>query len=332
MSPISVQSGVTRTVRSRRPHRWLAGAAGRGPAGYRDRSRHAATAVAGDAVVAGVATATARVAPVSASGAAVAARTGQPYLALGGSSIGRVQSGHLGELPVAAAGHEQRRKKRLRRGGRDERGPTVGDYCSVTQRAGGELLVAVCMRLRQSRQVAGPRRVAHTGPVADAPPHFLVPRPAGRAPRYTGHPYLFRGLITCGPCDRKMVGNPNHGRLYCRCTASRDSPPAPAQPPTRARPQRGKDRFVRRRGCAGLYRSRPVMPRDSRRWENRLRRGGDHLWSRPTPRGKVVVRMPGRRSLLRRIRFRPACTPRQCRSARYRSPTRRARSRQPAVW
>jgi site-specific DNA recombinase len=45
---------------------------------------------------------------------------------------------------------------------------------------------------------------------------------AGRAPRHTGRPYLFRGLITCGLCDRKMVGNPNHGRLYYRCTASRD--------------------------------------------------------------------------------------------------------------
>ncbi|WP_092546296.1 recombinase family protein [Actinoplanes derwentensis] len=45
---------------------------------------------------------------------------------------------------------------------------------------------------------------------------------AGKAPRHTGHPYLFRGLITCGVCDRKMVGNPNHGRLYYRCTASRD--------------------------------------------------------------------------------------------------------------
>jgi hypothetical protein len=45
---------------------------------------------------------------------------------------------------------------------------------------------------------------------------------AGRAPRHTSHPYLFRGLINCGVCDRKMVGNPNHGRLYYRCTASRD--------------------------------------------------------------------------------------------------------------
>ncbi|MFI7369944.1 zinc ribbon domain-containing protein [Actinoplanes sp. NPDC049668] len=33
---------------------------------------------------------------------------------------------------------------------------------------------------------------------------------------------MFRGLITCGLCDRKMVGNPNHDRLYYRCKASRD--------------------------------------------------------------------------------------------------------------
>jgi DNA invertase Pin-like site-specific DNA recombinase len=45
---------------------------------------------------------------------------------------------------------------------------------------------------------------------------------SGRAPRHTGRPYLFRGLITCGVCRRRMVGNPNHGRLYYRCTASRD--------------------------------------------------------------------------------------------------------------
>jgi DNA invertase Pin-like site-specific DNA recombinase len=44
----------------------------------------------------------------------------------------------------------------------------------------------------------------------------------GKAPRHTARPYLFRGLITCGLCERKMVGNPNHGRLYYRCTASRD--------------------------------------------------------------------------------------------------------------
>ncbi|MFC7535531.1 recombinase family protein [Actinoplanes sp. GCM10030250] len=45
---------------------------------------------------------------------------------------------------------------------------------------------------------------------------------AGRAPRRTARPYLFRGLITCGICGRRMVGNLNHGRLYYRCTASRD--------------------------------------------------------------------------------------------------------------
>jgi site-specific DNA recombinase len=44
----------------------------------------------------------------------------------------------------------------------------------------------------------------------------------GRAPRRSTRPYLFRGLITCGLCDRHMVGNPNHGRLYYRCKASRD--------------------------------------------------------------------------------------------------------------
>jgi hypothetical protein len=44
----------------------------------------------------------------------------------------------------------------------------------------------------------------------------------GKASRHTGRPNLFRGLITCGLCGSKMVGNPNHGRLYYRCTASRD--------------------------------------------------------------------------------------------------------------
>ena len=44
----------------------------------------------------------------------------------------------------------------------------------------------------------------------------------GKAPRHTAHPYLFRGLITGGLCGRQMVGNPNHGRLYYRCAASRD--------------------------------------------------------------------------------------------------------------
>lgn len=61
-------------------------------------------------------------------------------------------------------------------------------------------------------------RVPHYAGVA----HADGEQQSARAPRHTGHPYLFRGLITCGLCDRKMVGNPNHGRLYYRCTASRD--------------------------------------------------------------------------------------------------------------
>jgi site-specific DNA recombinase len=48
------------------------------------------------------------------------------------------------------------------------------------------------------------------------------PRRSGRTPRHSGRPYLFRGRITCGLYDRSMVGNPNHGRLYYRCTATRD--------------------------------------------------------------------------------------------------------------
>jgi site-specific DNA recombinase len=44
----------------------------------------------------------------------------------------------------------------------------------------------------------------------------------GKAPRCDSRPYLFRGLITCGLCGRTMVGSTNHGRLYYRCTASRD--------------------------------------------------------------------------------------------------------------
>ena len=45
---------------------------------------------------------------------------------------------------------------------------------------------------------------------------------AGRARRRTTRPYLFRGLLRCGLCGRMMTGNPNHGRNYYRCKASRD--------------------------------------------------------------------------------------------------------------
>ena len=33
---------------------------------------------------------------------------------------------------------------------------------------------------------------------------------------------VIRGLISCGLCGRRMEGSFNHGRLYYRCTASRD--------------------------------------------------------------------------------------------------------------
>ena len=44
----------------------------------------------------------------------------------------------------------------------------------------------------------------------------------GRAPRCSTRPYLFRGLLVCGLCGRRMEGSVNHGRLYYRCAASRD--------------------------------------------------------------------------------------------------------------
>ena len=45
---------------------------------------------------------------------------------------------------------------------------------------------------------------------------------AGKAPRRSPHPYLFRGLLRCGLCGRRMAGSLNHGRAYYRCKASRD--------------------------------------------------------------------------------------------------------------
>jgi site-specific DNA recombinase len=44
----------------------------------------------------------------------------------------------------------------------------------------------------------------------------------GKAPRRSRYPYLFRGLLRCGLCDRIMAGSVNHGRIYYRCKASRD--------------------------------------------------------------------------------------------------------------
>jgi hypothetical protein len=69
----------------------------------------------------------------------------------------------------------------------------------------------------------------------------------GRAPRRSVRPYLLRGLITWGLCDRKMVGNPNHGRLYYRCKASRDyvRQHEVAHPPGALPPRRGHHRADR---------------------------------------------------------------------------------------
>jgi hypothetical protein len=45
---------------------------------------------------------------------------------------------------------------------------------------------------------------------------------SGNAPRRSRRAYLFRGLLRCGVCGRRMEGSFNHGRLYYRCAASRD--------------------------------------------------------------------------------------------------------------
>lgn len=39
------------------------------------------------------------------------------------------------------------------------------------------------------------------------------------SPRNTKHSYLLRGLIYCGGCGSRYVGDPNHGRFYYRCLA-----------------------------------------------------------------------------------------------------------------
>lgn len=39
----------------------------------------------------------------------------------------------------------------------------------------------------------------------------------GQTRRATRNPYLFRGLILCGVCDRKMQGQHSHGSVYYRC-------------------------------------------------------------------------------------------------------------------
>ena len=38
------------------------------------------------------------------------------------------------------------------------------------------------------------------------------------SPRNTKHSYLLKGLVRCGACGARWVGDPNHGRFYYRCT------------------------------------------------------------------------------------------------------------------
>lgn len=39
------------------------------------------------------------------------------------------------------------------------------------------------------------------------------------SPRNNKHQYLLRGLVWCGECGARFVGDPNHGRFYYRCMA-----------------------------------------------------------------------------------------------------------------
>ncbi|MEV4539797.1 recombinase family protein [Asanoa sp. NPDC049518] len=42
----------------------------------------------------------------------------------------------------------------------------------------------------------------------------------GKAPRRSSRPYLFRGLLTCGLCHRRMNAGVHHGHIYYRCVAT----------------------------------------------------------------------------------------------------------------
>jgi DNA invertase Pin-like site-specific DNA recombinase len=60
-------------------------------------------------------------------------------------------------------------------------------------------------------------------------------RKAERAGRATKHTYLFRGLIRCSVCKRKMEGSPRKHGMYYRCPARTLAPGSPAlvdHPPT----------------------------------------------------------------------------------------------------
>src|SRR5439155_21725635 len=39
------------------------------------------------------------------------------------------------------------------------------------------------------------------------------------SPRNTKHAYLLKGLVQCGGCQARYVGDPVHGRFYYRCAA-----------------------------------------------------------------------------------------------------------------
>src|ERR1700754_3982504 len=60
-------------------------------------------------------------------------------------------------------------------------------------------------------------------------------RKTERAGRATKRTYLFRGLIRCAVCTRKMEGSPRTHGMYYRCPARTLTPGSPAlaeHPPT----------------------------------------------------------------------------------------------------
>ncbi|MEU5727169.1 recombinase family protein [Micromonospora sp. NPDC047738] len=58
----------------------------------------------------------------------------------------------------------------------------------------------------------------------------------------TRSPYVFRGMIYCAACDRRMQGQYNHGDAYYRCRFPQEytlaGPASPQRVPTRGRPHR----------------------------------------------------------------------------------------------
>ncbi|GAA1843416.1 recombinase family protein [Asanoa iriomotensis] len=54
----------------------------------------------------------------------------------------------------------------------------------------------------------------------------------GRQPRRSDRPYLFRGLLYCGRCGRRMGAGVHHGHVYYRCVARQLAEPPVDHPPT----------------------------------------------------------------------------------------------------